>query len=140
VIIPRGANDPHITGGTPWPQWEHRRLGEIFRARCITMAEARAQGEERKAERVAWLERWRKVQRNWAKWMRWRQQIPQEADRYRQQHQDTDGGDEKWLLEFGSLRLPRAPGDRKPRPKNPNAGETYERESESIAESGTSTI
>ena len=122
MVVPRGAPDPRMAGGMSWPRWERRRLDQIFRMRRITAAEVGAQEEEKKAERTAWTEKWRKIQRGWAKWMRWRRQFSQEADDYRQQHQDANGGDEGWLLEFGSVRLPRAPADKKPRPKNRNGG------------------
>jgi hypothetical protein len=69
----------------------------------ITTAEARAQEAEKKAERAAWLEKWRKVQRGWAKWMNWRQNAPAEAEQYRRQHED---GRIDWLLEVAARRMP----------------------------------
>jgi hypothetical protein len=136
MVVPRGAPDPRMAGGMSWPRWERRRLDQIFCAGRITMAEARAQEEERKAERAAWAEKWRKVQRGWAKWVRWRRQSPQMADAYRQQYQDADSGDEKWLLEFGSVRQPTKSQGQKIETEE----QTYEKETESIAASGTSVI
>jgi hypothetical protein len=62
-----------------------------------------------KEEQKAWIEDQRKIQHAWAKWMRWRNQSPQLADAYRQEHQAPDGGDRDWLIKFASLRVPRAP-------------------------------
>jgi hypothetical protein len=112
MVVPRGTVDPCMVDGMSWRVWEHRRLARIFRTGCATSAETRVR--EEKAERSAWLEHWRRLQRGWAKWMRWRQQSPQAADVYRRQHRDAGGGDEKWLLDFTSVRLPRAPSGKKP--------------------------
>jgi hypothetical protein len=59
-------------------------------------------------ERAAWLDYWRKLQRGWAKWMRWRRESQVSADAYRHEHQDPFVGDRDWLIQFASLRLPRA--------------------------------
>jgi hypothetical protein len=108
VVVPRGAPDPRMPGGMPWRQWERRRMVRIFRPGRVTMAEVRARAEKEKAERAAWLAHLRKLQRCWAKWMRWRRESQASADAYRQQHQDAGGGDQGWLVQFASLRLPRA--------------------------------
>ena len=105
MLVSRGAPDPGMVGCMSYPRWERRRLDQIFRAGRITPAEARAHEEEKKAERVAWLEEWRTIQDRWAKWLYWRRQFPQEADDYRRQRQDADGGDRAWLLEL--LRVSR---------------------------------
>jgi hypothetical protein len=119
AIIPQGAPDPRVVGGMSWPQWERRRVDQIFRAGRITMAEARAQEEEKKTERTAWQEKWRRAQHGWAKWIRWRRESPQEADDYRRQHQDADGVDQDWLVEFAPARLPRMLAVRRGRKEKP---------------------
>jgi hypothetical protein len=82
------------------------------------MVEVRAREDREKAERDARVELQRKVQRAWARWMRWRLRSPDLADAYRRAHQDSDGGDLGWLPEFASFRIPRAPsGSGIPKPK-----------------------
>jgi hypothetical protein len=71
------------------------------------MAEVWAREDKEKAERETGLELQRKIRKGWAKWMRWRQRSPKLADDYRRQHQDPDGGEQAWVTEFASVRLPR---------------------------------
>jgi hypothetical protein len=106
MVIPRGASDPRMHGALPWSVWQRRRLDRIFAAGRLTALQARRREEDEKAERAAWMERQRVVQHGWAKWMRWRRQSPQMADDYRRQHQDVNGGDEAWLIQFESARGP----------------------------------
>jgi hypothetical protein len=62
-----------------------------------------ARAEMEKAERAAWLKKWRKVQRGWARWVRWWRQAPAEAEEYKRQRED---GNVEWLLELAERRTP----------------------------------
>jgi len=109
MAIPSGAPDPRLPGGgMSWKQWTRRQLDRIFREGWRTADQMATLQAREEAERKTWLEMQRKIQRAWARWMRWRRQSPQMADAYRREHQDADGGDESWLVGFASVRVPRA--------------------------------
>jgi hypothetical protein len=103
IVVPRGARDPRMAGGMSWARWARRRLEEAFRTGHVTMAQAEARQEMAKAERAAWLKQWRKVQRGWARWMRWWFKAPADAEEYRDQHED---GRIDWLLDLAAQRTP----------------------------------
>jgi hypothetical protein len=93
--------------GTSEAEWHRILINRVF-ARDATAEKAAALLERTQLERKAWIEGQRRIQRGWAKWMRWRTQSPEEADAFRRQHQDADGGDQGWLVDFASRTVPRA--------------------------------
>jgi hypothetical protein len=101
LVVPRGTPDPRMANGVPWPQWERRRLGQIFNMGRTTIAEMRSREEKGKAERAAWQKQWRTVQHGWAKWMHWWLTSPAEAEEYRGKHED---GTIDWLLDLAAQR------------------------------------
>jgi hypothetical protein len=103
MVVPRGAPDPRMAGSMSWPTWERRRLEQVFRTGRITMAEAHAREGKKRAESSAWLEHWRKVQRGWAKWVRWYAVSPQDPEKFRREHED---GQVSWLFELAARRIP----------------------------------
>jgi hypothetical protein len=119
-VMPRGEPDPIFPRCAPhdWDTWSRRRDEQIFaRARAAKggksfSEQAQEAEEEKKREhqlRKEWLDRQRLIAHAWARWMRWRQQDPQAADEYRDQHQGADGGDRDWLIAFASQPAPPVP-------------------------------
>jgi hypothetical protein len=95
--------------GTSEMEWRRILADRIFKHRRIAPEDRTAFAVREEEERKAWIQSQRKIQHGWAKWMRWRNQSPHLADAYRRDHQAPGGGDRDWLIEFASVRVPRAP-------------------------------
>jgi hypothetical protein len=93
--------------GTSEMEWRRILADRIFKRR-IAPEDRTGFTDREKEERKAWIESQRKIQHGWATWMRWRNQSPHLADAYRREHDAPGGGDRDWLIEFASVRVPRA--------------------------------
>jgi hypothetical protein len=110
-VGPRGARDPRMPrdAAVGWEQWLRRCHSEIFAAARTTVEEREAMVARKKERARAWLEYWRMIGRNWARWCRWYESDRGAAERYRSEHAGPDGDDACWLKEFGKFRVPGRP-------------------------------
>ena len=79
-------------------------------------------GKRERKRRKAWLDRQRQAGRGWAKFLFWLERSPEDAQAYRQEHEDEQG---EWLIEMAAnpkfkrrpkLAMPVKPKSPKPRP------------------------
>jgi hypothetical protein len=110
-VIPRGAPDPIFPrdAAHDWDAWQRQRNDRMFaedreargrKSLYEQMQEVAQKEEHERQRRKDWLDRQRKIQRGWTKWMRWRLNAPAEAEQCRQHE---DGGID-WLLELAARR------------------------------------
>jgi hypothetical protein len=85
---------------------EHRKI-QAAQYAGLTVAQKEEIALERErdeqARRNAWAKEQTAMQIGWAKWRRWRETNPAQADRYRAEHTD-ESGDKNWMIAFGSVR------------------------------------
>jgi hypothetical protein len=107
-VVPRGTPDPIFPreAARNWETWCRQRDDRIFlRARegrtpkgVYEQEYEKKEDEKREHERrKAWLHRQRQIGRGWAKYVYWLERSPQEAQAYRDQHEDEHGA---WLVEI----------------------------------------
>jgi hypothetical protein len=107
-VVPRGTPDSIFPreAAPNWEMWCRQRDDRIFlRARegrapkgVYEQEYEKNEDEKREHERgKAWLLRRRRIAHGWAKYVYWLELSPQEAQAYRQQHEDERGD---WLVEI----------------------------------------
>jgi hypothetical protein len=98
-LIPKGMPDPGLPrdAAHDWDTWRRRRDDCIFRraredrGHKSTYEQEQERDREIKDERQrqkAWLLRQRQIAHGWAKFVYWVERSPQEAQKYRHQHED----------------------------------------------------
>jgi hypothetical protein len=113
-VVPRGAPDPVFPrdAAHDWDTWQRQRDDRMFaedreaRGRKSLYEQMQEVAQKEKYERQRrkdWLDRQHKIQRGWAKWMRWRLNAPAEAEQYRREHED---GQVCWLLDLATRSSP----------------------------------
>jgi hypothetical protein len=107
-VVPKGTPDPVFSRDAVHERdrWRRQRDDRIFRRaregrvpQSIYEQEQEKKEEEKREQerRKEWLHRQRQIAHGWAKYIYWLERSPQEADAYRQQHEDELG---EWLVEI----------------------------------------